>query len=111
MKPLDRRNLRECDELAGGPNCFLKTGSGAMDGNVMAISGLLLNRAEKDPAPFSMGIIDPREGMVEDIELSGRDLSSRAHPTARTGPQCRLACVTNDQCQAFTVISARRNAG
>jgi hypothetical protein len=94
--------------ITRGPNCFLKTGSGAMDGNVMAISGLLLNRAEKDPAPFSMGIIDPREGMIEDIDLPGRDLSPRAHPTAKTGPQCRLACITNDQCQAFTFIKRKK---
>ncbi|KQT66045.1 hypothetical protein ASG54_17255 [Aureimonas sp. Leaf460] len=94
--------------ITRGPNCFLKAGSGAMDGNAVAISGLLLHRAESDPAPFSMGVIDPNQGMIEDVDLPGRDLSSKAHPTAKTGPQCRLACVTNDQCQAFTFIKRKK---
>lgn len=94
--------------ITRGPNCFLKAGSGVMDGNAMAISGLLLNRAERDPAPVQLGVIDPREGMVEDIDVPGHDLSSRAYSAARTGPQCRLACIANDVCQAFTFIKRKK---
>jgi len=90
-----------------GPNCFLKGDEGRRDGNAVAISGELLTTADPDPAPFTMGVIDPKTGIFDHVDLPGGDLSSRPYSRGQTAQQCRLACVADKRCIAFTYVRAK----
>lgn len=90
-----------------GPNCFLKSSEGVADGNAVAISGQLLSGADPDPQPFSMGAIDPKTALFEDIDLPGGDLASRPFRGKITAQGCRLECVQNDSCMAFTYVERK----
>lgn len=92
------------DRLVRGPNCFLKARRATADGNAVAISGELLRPSDPQPDTVSLGIIDPKAGIFENVDLPGGDLSRRAHDAASTPQQCRLACVANQQCIAFTFV-------
>tara|TARA_Y100000815_G_scaffold209525_1_gene193733 strand:- start:678 stop:1898 length:1221 start_codon:yes stop_codon:yes gene_type:complete len=87
-----------------GPNCFLKSSSGRADGNSVAVSGLFLSAAEADPDAITLGTIDPQTALHDDIDLPGGDLSRRPHPTAKTPLDCRLACIDDKRCLAFTYL-------
>lgn len=91
-----------------GPNCFLKGDEGRRDGNAIAISGELLTSADPDPAPFTMGVIDPKTGIFDHVDLPGGDLSSHPHSRGQTAQQCRLACVADNRCVAFTFVRTKR---
>ncbi|WP_266031133.1 PAN domain-containing protein [Brucella intermedia] len=91
-----------------GPNCFLKASEGRADGNSVAFSGRFLSGAESDPEPFSLGMIDPAKALFEDIDLPGGDLSRRPHTSAKNPLACRLACIDNSQCVAFTYIKPKK---
>jgi len=91
-----------------GPNCFLKASEGRADGNSVAFSGRFLSGADSDPAPFSLGMIDPAKALFDDIDLPGGDLSRRPHAAAKTPLACRLACIDNSQCVAFTYIKPKK---
>ncbi|WP_433760909.1 PAN domain-containing protein [Brucella anthropi] len=91
-----------------GPNCFLKASEGRADGNSVAFSGRFLSGADSDPAPFSLGMIDPAKALFDDIDLPGGDLSRRPHAAAKTPLACRLACVDNSRCVAFTYIKPKK---
>ena len=95
------------DRIVSGPNCFLKSSKGTVDGNMVAISGQLLTRSDRDPGSFTMGVIDPQAGVFDNVDLPGGDLSRRPEGAAQTMQQCRLSCVQNDQCIAFTFIRSR----
>lgn len=95
------------ERIVRGPNCFLKEQRGARDGNVVAISGELLRANDQEPRVFSIGVIDPNNGVYEQIDLPGGDLSSRPHAHSKTAQQCRLACAANIQCIAFTYVKSR----
>jgi hypothetical protein len=90
-----------------GPNCFLKGDEGRKDGNAVAISGQLLTSADPDPAPFTMGVIDPKTGIFDHVDLPGGDLSSHPHSRGQTAQQCRLACVADNRCIAFTYVRTK----
>ncbi|MGR6467538.1 PAN domain-containing protein [Rhizobium sp. PAMB 3182] len=87
-----------------GPNCFLKSGYGRVDGNRVAFSGMLLSGSEPDPATFTVGTIDPQDALFDDVDLPGGDLSNRPLEKATTPLQCRLACIDNSSCIAFTYV-------
>ncbi|UGX85374.1 PAN domain-containing protein [Phyllobacterium meliloti] len=89
------------------PNCFLKASEGKADGNVVAISGKLLSSADPDPQQFSMGTIDPKLAIFKDVDLPGGDLSSRPFKKGGTAQQCRLACIAENRCIAFTYIQPK----
>lgn len=91
-----------------GPNCFLKASEGRADGNSVAFSGRFLSGADSDPAPFSLGMIDPAKALFDDIDLPGGDLSRRPHAAAKNPLACRLACIDNSQCVAFTYIKPKK---
>ncbi len=95
------------ERVARGPNCFLKSRRGTADGNLVAISGELLRASDPDPRSVTMGIIDPKAGIFEDIDIPGGDLSNRSYGGATTPQQCRLACVANDRCVAFTFVKRK----
>lgn len=90
-----------------GPNCFLKSSEGRADGNAVAISGKLLTNMEPDPTPFSMGTIDPKTALYDNVDLPGGDLFTYPHGGKTTAQQCRLACVANAQCIAFTHVKKK----
>lgn len=94
------------DRVVRGPNCFLKARRGTADGNAVALSGELLRPADPAPAALSLGIIDPKGGIAENIDLPGGDLSRRPHPAA-SPQECRLACVDTQECVAFTFVKRK----
>lgn len=95
------------DRVVRGPNCFLKARRGVVDGNLVAISGELLRASDPDSRSLTMGIIDPKAGIFEGIDIPGGDLSNRAYSRATTPQQCRLACVGSDRCVAFTFVKRK----
>lgn len=95
------------ERILSGPNCFLKSTKGTVDGNMFAISGELLTSSDRDPGSFTMGVIDPKAGIFDKVDLPGGDLSLRPERSARTMQQCRLSCVKNDQCIAFTFVRSK----
>ncbi|ODN69086.1 PAN/Apple domain-containing protein [Methylobrevis pamukkalensis] len=96
------------ERVVRGPNCFLKSDSRSADGNAVAMSGVMLRRSDPDPAPIVVGAIDPKLGLLKDTDLPGADLTGRPHAKATTAQACRLACVADDTCQAFTWIKDRK---
>lgn len=90
-----------------GPNCFLKSGRGEIDGNSAAFSGELLSRSDPDPSSMTINVIDPRTDLYQDVDLPGMDLSRRPHP-AVTQFDCRRACIAEDRCVAFTYLKPKR---
>jgi hypothetical protein len=95
-------------KILKGPNCFLKSSAGRADGNTVAFSGRFLSGAEADPPPFTMGTIDPQSALFHDIDLPGGDLSSHPFRAAQAPLDCRLACVKDDRCAAFTYIYKKK---
>lgn len=93
--------------VVAGPNCFLKASQGRADGNSAAISGKFLSSVDPDPNTFSMGVIDPKTALFENIDLPGGDLSRRPYGRNVTASQCRLACVANDRCIGFTYMKRK----
>ncbi|TBG28418.1 hypothetical protein ELG79_22155 [Rhizobium leguminosarum] len=89
-------------KIRKGPNCFLKSSAGRADGNSVAFSGRFLSGADADPPTFALGMIDPQSALFHDVDLRGGDLTSRPSDTAKTPLDCRLACVDDNRCMAFT---------
>jgi hypothetical protein len=54
-----------------------------------------------------MGVIDPKTALFENVDLPGGDLSRRPYGRNVTASQCRLACVANDRCVAFTYMKRK----
>ena len=88
-------------------NCYLKSSAGRADGNSVAFSGRFLSGAEADPSAMTLGTIDPSTALYEDIDLPGGDLSRRPDQ-ARTPLDCRLACIDDKRCVAFTYIKPKK---
>jgi len=78
-----------------------------LDGNSVALSALVLARGRGAPETFRVGVIDPKESTFDDVDLPGGDLSSAPHPAAETPLACRLACVQNEACRAYTFVRAK----
>jgi hypothetical protein len=95
-------------KIKRGPNCFLKSNTGRADGNSVAFSGRFLSGAEADPLAITLGTIDPNSALFENVDLPGGDLSRRPHHSAKTPLDCRLACIDENQCVAFTYIKPRK---
>ncbi len=89
-------------KIRKGPNCFLKSSAGRADGNSVAFSGRFLSGVDADPPTFALGMIDPQSALFHDVDLRGGDLTSRPSDTAKTPLDCRLACVDDNRCMAFT---------
>nr|WP_237351668.1 PAN domain-containing protein [Rhizobium sp. ACO-34A] len=95
-------------KIKRGPNCFLKSSAGRADGNSVAFSGRFLSGAESDPGALTLGTIDPTTALYDDIDLPGGDLSRRPERTAKTPLDCRLACIDEKRCMAFTYIKPKK---
>lgn len=92
-----------------GPNCFLKGSAGRADGNSVAFSGLFLGADEDDPEAITLGTIDPQTALYEDVDLPGGDLSRHPHRSAKTPIDCRLACIDDRRCVAFTYVKTTKD--
>ena len=90
-----------------GPNCFMKNGKSRPDGNSMAVSGVFLAPSEPDPEPLEVGVIDPRSGLLEDVDIPFKDLSKKP-AAAKTVQACRMSCVADGNCEAFTFVNAKK---
>jgi hypothetical protein len=95
-------------KIKRGPNCFLKSSAGRADGNSVALSGRFLSGSELDPSSLTLGTIDPQTALFDDVDLRGGDLSRRPEFTARTPLDCRLACIDNKSCVAFTYVKPKK---
>ncbi|WP_234624558.1 PAN domain-containing protein [Agrobacterium vitis] len=95
-------------KIKKGPNCFLKSSAGRADGNSVALSGRFLSAAEADPSSITLGTIDPQSSLFEDIDLPGGDLFRYPERSAQTPIDCRLTCIDDRRCIAFTYITAKK---
>jgi hypothetical protein len=95
-------------KIRRGPNCFLKSSAGRADGNSVAFSGRFLSGAEADPPALTLGTIDPKTALYDDVDLPGGDLSRRPEHAAKTPLDCRLACIDEKRCVAFTYIKPKK---
>jgi hypothetical protein len=95
-------------KIKRGPNCFLKSSTGRADGNSVAFSGRFLSGAEANPPAITLGTIDPQSALFENVDLPGGDLSRRPHYAAKTPLDCRLACIDEKQCVAFTYVKPKK---
>ena len=88
-------------------DCYLKGPGATPDGNQVAITGLVLQPQDRNAPTFRVGTIDPVDGVMRDVDFPGGDMSSRpsGHASANA---CRLACVENESCQAFTFVESNR---
>ncbi|WP_155897542.1 PAN domain-containing protein [Aureimonas ureilytica] len=94
--------------MGRGPNCFLKDSRGQMDGNSVAVSGLMLGRMEPNAETVTFGIIDPARNLYNDTDVVGNDLSKRPHASARTPFDCRIACINESLCAAFSFVQTKK---
>ncbi|WAJ28912.1 PAN domain-containing protein [Antarcticirhabdus aurantiaca] len=94
--------------IGRGPNCFLKSSQGQLDGNSAAISGRLISRMEPDAITYSFGTIDPNTGIYRNVDIPGHDLSRRPQADVYTEFDCRLACVNEAACAAFTFVPQKK---
>lgn len=95
-------------KIKKGPNCFLKSSAGRADGNSVAFSGRFLSGAEADPPTMTVGTIDPQSALYDDVDLPGGDLSRRPERAAKTPLDCRLACIDDKRCVAFTYVKPKK---
>ncbi|URK86689.1 PAN domain-containing protein [Rhizobium sp. RCAM05350] len=95
-------------KITQGPNCFLKSNQGRADGNSVAISGKFLSGVEPDPQDFTISTIDPAASLFKDVDLPGGDLTSRPAQIGGNAQQCRLACIDEGRCVAFTYIKRKK---
>lgn len=88
--------------LKSGPNCFLKTGVGRLEAYGDALSGVFLTTPGQSARVFTIGAIDPTEDVLQHRGLSGADFASSPERGILSPGACRMACVDDTSCQAFT---------
>lgn len=88
--------------LTRGPNCFLKSGTDRLEGYADALSGVFLPPNMSTAPTFRIGVIDPTTDVSPRTDFVGGDLTTAPWPNANTPGECRMACVDNEQCLAFS---------
>lgn len=91
--------------LTRGPNCFLKSGVDRLEAYEDAFSGIFLPSGKDPAATYSIGAIDPTQDVLARTGLTGTDFASSPEPGIDTPGECRMACVDENACQAFTYDS------
>lgn len=91
--------------LTRGPNCFLKSGTDRLEGYADALSGVFLPPNMSTAPTYRIGVIDPTTDVSPRTDYVGGDLTTSPWPNADTPGECRMACVDNDQCVAFSFAS------
>jgi hypothetical protein len=85
-----------------GPNCFLKGGIERLEAYADAMSGVFLFPENGEAITYSIGAIDPTQDVLPRQGLSGRDFSTSPERGVASPGACRMACVDDNACRAFT---------
>jgi hypothetical protein len=91
--------------LKRGPNCFLKTDIDRLEAYTDALSGVFLPSGEQAAESYSVGAIDPTQDVLPRHGLTGTDFNSSPERGIASPGDCRMACVDNNACKAFTYDS------
>jgi hypothetical protein len=73
-----------------------------------AISGVLFNSPNETAKTYEMDAIDPTKDLLLDRDLLGKNLSNFPYAPAASLDNCRMACIDNNQCEAFTFVSVSK---
>lgn len=92
-------------KLTHGPNCFLKSDIDRLEAYADAFSGAFLPRGGDPAATYAIGAIDPTQDVLAHQGLSGDDFESSPELGISSPGECRMACVDNNACKAFTYDS------
>lgn len=85
-----------------GPNCFLKGGIERLEAYADAMSGVFLFPEDGEATTYSIGAIDPTQDVLPRQGLSGRDFSTSPERGVASPGACRMECVDDNACRAFT---------
>lgn len=88
--------------LTRGPNCFLKGGIDRLEAYEDALSGIFLPAGDSPAETFSIGAIDPTQDLLLGKGVTGTDFATSPERGISSPGECRMACVDNDVCKAFT---------
>ena len=94
--------------IRSGPNCFLKKDVGRVEAYSTAVSGFLLDSSNVKAPTYEMDAIDPTKDLLADEDFLGENLSNYPYAPANVLDNCRMACIDNNQCEAFTFVSASK---
>ena len=92
--------------LTRGPNCFLKSGIDRLEAYEDALSGVFLPAGQRAAESYSIGAIDPTQDVLLGKGLTGTDFDTSPERGISSPGECRMACVDNETCQAFTYDSS-----
>ncbi|ODT80954.1 MAG: hypothetical protein ABS76_14295 [Pelagibacterium sp. SCN 64-44] len=92
-------------KLTRGPNCFLKSDVTRLEAYEDALSGVFLPAGNEDAATYSIGAIDPTRDVLSGKGLTGPDFLTSPERGISSPGACRMACVDDNACQAFTYDS------
>jgi len=90
--------------LKHGPNCFLKGNVDRLEAYSDALSGMLLLSGE-EAQTFEIGAIDPTQDVMARKGLNGVDFLTSPERGITSSGTCRMACIDNTSCKAFTYDS------
>lgn len=88
--------------LKRGPNCFLKADIGRLEAYRDAFSGVFLPAGDAHAPTYAIGAIDPTRDVLTRQGLSGTDFASSPEVGISSPGGCRMACVDDNACRAFT---------
>ena len=88
--------------LTRGPNCFLKSGIDRLEAYEDALSGVFLPAGQMPAETYSIGAIDPTQDVLARQGLTGSDFASSPEQGIDSPGECRMACVDENACHAFT---------
>jgi len=86
------------------PNCFLKDGVDRLEAYSTALAGEIIPPGN-DPPTYTFDAIDLKSGLLPNTDLPGNDLSQTAYRPATDVDACRMACISNSECAAFSFVS------
>lgn len=88
--------------LTRGPNCFLKGGIERLEAYSDAMSGIFLFPEDGQAITYAIGAIDPTQDVLPHQGLNGHDFSTSPERNITSPGACRMACVDDTACRAFT---------
>ena len=92
-------------KYSSGRNCFLKAGPGRYELYAQTLSGILVGDPS-DAQTLTFSGIDPTNDMEVGINYLGDSIGDGPLSTAHTLDACRVACLEDSQCKAFSYKSS-----
>lgn len=86
------------------PNCFLKDGTGQANPFPAALSGVIFDPNEMDAPTFEFDSIESENQLLTDTDITFHDFSDDPLSGVRSLAGCRLACLNDSSCEAFSYI-------